>query len=302
MKEIIRINTIGQVHEFYGLKPPQHPLVSVLAIDDHMTSFDYGDLNYAFDFYHISLKMGISGSMVYGRNSYDFQEGTMTFIKPGQVVKVISPEEVKNSIGWTLLFHPDLIRTSTLGRDIEQFNFFNYEVNEALHLSEDEKRSLTQLVAKIEEEYHQKTDKFTEELIVANIEMILKYCQRFYSRQFYTRSLLNKDLISKFEKVISDYYQSDLPIEHGVLSVKYCAGKMNMSSNYLGDLIKNETGKSPKDHIRDHLIGKAKTAILGSNKSISEIAYDFGFEHPQGFTKLFKSKTGMSPKAYRKQQ
>ncbi len=299
MKEINRIKTISQVHDFYDFEKPKHPLVSVLPIDDRMTNFDYGDQSYIFDFYQISLKQGISGSMVYGRNSYDFQEGTMTFIKPNQVVKVENPEVIEGSSGWTLLFHPDLLRKSELGRTIENFSFFNYEVHEALHLSDDEKQSLTELVQKIEKEYNQNIDKHSQELIISNIELLLKYCKRFYDRQFYTRTNLNKDFISKFEKILSDYYASDKPFELGVLSVNYCAKEMNMSSNYLGDLIKNETGQSAKEHIQDYLIEKAKTKIIGTNESISEIAYGFGFEYAQSFNKLFKAKTGMSPTEYR---
>lgn len=299
MKDIIRIRSISEVHNFYGYEKPKHPLVSILPIDDRMTNADYGEHSYAFDFYQISLKVGISGSMVYGRNSYDFQEGTLTFIKPNQVVKVENRESIQESSGWTLLFHPDLIRKSELGRTIEQYSFFNYEVHEALHLSDDEKQALTDLVQKIKQEYNQNIDKHSQDLIIANIEMLLKYSKRYYDRQFYTRTNLNKDLISKFEKVMPDYYQSEKAFENGVLSVKDCARMLNMSANYLGDLIKNETGKSAKEHIQDYIIERAKTKIIGSNQSISEIAYDLGFEYPQSFNKLFKAKTGMSPSAYR---
>ena len=299
MKEIVRIKSISEVHDFYGFEKPKHPLVSVLSIDDRMTTYDYGDASYTFDFYQISLKIGISGSMTYGRNSYDFKEGTLTFIKPHQVVKVESSEDLEGGSGWTLLFHPDLIRKSELGRTIDQFSFFNYEVHEALHLSDDEKKSLTELAQKIEKEYNQNIDRHSQELIIANIEMLLKYSKRYYDRQFFTRTNLNKDLISKFENVMTGYYQSDSPSQHGVLSVRYCAERLNMSSNYLGDLIKNETGRSAKDHIHDFIIEKAKTNIIGSNETITEIAYNLGFEYPQSFNKLFKAKTGMSPTAYR---
>ena len=299
MKEIIRIRSISEVHDFYGFEKPKHPLVSVLPIDDRMTNYDYGDASYAFDFYQVSLKMGISGSMVYGRNAYDFQEGTLTFIKPNQVVSVKNAEEIEGSAGWTLLFHPDLIRKSELGRTIESYSFFSYDVHEALHLSEDEKIALTDLVQKIEQEYKQNIDKHSQELIIANIEMLLKYSKRYYDRQFYTRTNLNKDLISKFEQVMTKYYRSDSPNRHGVLSVRYCADRLHMSSNYLGDLIKNETGRSAKDHIHDYIIEMAKTTIVGSNETITEIAYKLGFEYPQSFNKLFKAKTGMSPTEYR---
>ena len=299
MKEIKRLRSISEVHEFYGFEKPKHPLVSVLLIDERMTNFDYGDDRYTFDFYQISLKEGIRGALSYGRNTYDFQEGTMTFIKPNQVVKVETSEDYTRSNGWTLLFHPDLIRRSELGKTIEYFSFFDYETNEALHLSIDEKNALTQFVQKIEQEYNQNIDKHSQDIIIANIDMILKYCKRYYDRQFYTRTNLNKDLISKFEEVMRDYYRSDKPFEQGVLSVKYCAQSLNMSSNYLGDLIKTETGRNAKDHIQEYMIDLAKTKIIGSTQSISEIAFSLGFEYPQGFNKLFKAKTGVSPSQYR---
>ena len=299
MKEVTRIKSITAVHDFYGFEKPKHPLVSVLPIDERMTNFDYGDHRYTLDFYQISLKEGIRGTLGYGRNTYDFQEGTMTFIRPNQVIQVEKNEGYKDSKGWTLLFHPDLIRRSELGKTIEYFSFFDYEANEALHLSMDEKNSLTELVQKIEQEYHQNIDKHSQDIIIVNIDMILKYCKRYYDRQFYTRTNLNKDLISKFEKVMREYYRADLPFELGVLSVQYCAKSLNMSSNYLGDLIKTETGRNAKDHIQDYIIDLAKTKVMGSSQSISEIAYSLGFEYPQGFNKLFKSKTGMSPSQYR---
>ncbi len=299
MKEIFRIRTISEVHDFYGFEPPKHPLVSVIPINDQVTNFDYGDRSYSFDFYQISLKQGVSGTLLYGRNSYDFQEGTIVFMKPGQVVKVDNDEIIAGSFGWTLLFHPDLIRQATLGQTIDDFSYFSYNVREALHLSHDEREALTELVQKIEREYSQNIDKHSQELIIANIEMLLKYCKRYYDRQFYTRTNLNKDLISRFEEVMQHYYKTDQAFEHGVLSVRYCAEQLNMSANYLGDLIKNETGRSAKDHIHDYIVERAKTKIIGTNEAVSQIAYDLGFEYPQSFNKLFKAKTGMSPTKYR---
>lgn len=299
MKEIIRIKSITEVHDFYGFEKPKHPLISVLPIDERMTNFNYGDNRYTLDFYQISLKEGIRGTLSYGRSTYDFQEGTMTFIKPNQVLRIENNAAYKGSKGWTLLFHRDLIRRSELGKAIEYFSFFDYEANEALHLSIDEKNALTEFVQKIEKEYNQNIDKHSQDIIIANIDMILKYCKRYYDRQFYTRTNLNKDLISKFEEVMRDYYRSDKPFEKGVLSVKSCAQSLNMSSNYLGDLVKTETGRNAKDHIQDYVIDLAKTKIIGSTQSISEIAYSLGFEYPQGFNKLFKAKTGFSPSQYR---
>ncbi|MEO1514249.1 MAG: helix-turn-helix domain-containing protein [Bacteroidota bacterium] len=264
-----------------------------------MTNFDYGQLNYTFGFYQISLKVGITGALVYGRNSYDFTDGTITFIKPNQLIKVENPANYQEASGWTLIFHPDLIRKSELGRTIENYSFFNYEVNEALHLSKDENNTLTDLADRIAKEYQQNIDRHSQEIIIANIEMILKYCKRYYDRQFYTRTNLHQDVISRFESLVRQYYSSNMPSDNGILSVKYCAEKLAMSPNYFGDLVKNETGKSAREYIQEYVIEKAKTKIIGTNQSISEIAYDLGFEYPQGLNRLFKAKTGMSPKEYR---
>ncbi|MBV6652271.1 MAG: helix-turn-helix transcriptional regulator [Mameliella sp.] len=299
MKEIVRINTISEVHRIFGLEKPRHPLVSVIPINDRITNFDYGDKKYVFDFYQVNLKEGFTGSMRYGRNSYDFEEGTLTFIKPNQTIQVESREEIRGSSGWTLLFHSDLIRKSELGRTIDQYSFFDYAISEALHLSEKEIHALNSLVEKITDEYHQHIDKHSQDLIIANIELLLKYSKRFYDRQFYTRTNLNQDLLVNFNQLLKTYYNSDSPVQKGVLSVRECAKQLNLSVNYFGDLIKSETGRTPKDHIQDYVIDKAKTLLLGSNESISQIAFSLGFEYPQGLNKLFKSKVGLSPSEYR---
>lgn len=299
MKEIIRIQSISEVHDFLGFPKPKHPLVSVLPINDKMTNFDYGDATYIFDFYQISMKSGVSGSLTYGVHSYDFQEGMMLFMKPNQTLRIDNNEQSKGSTGWTLLFHPDLLRKSPLGKMIDEYSFFNYEIHEALYLSEDEKQSVLELIQKIEKEYNQHIDKHSQDLIITNIELLLKYSKRYYDRQFFTRTNVNKDIISSLEHLIQDYYKTNKPEKLGVLSVAYCAKELNMSSNYLGDLIKNETGKSVKEHLQDYLINQAKNQIIGSNETIREIAYNMGFEYPQSFNKLFKAKTGMSPLEYR---
>ncbi|WP_435579953.1 helix-turn-helix domain-containing protein [Gilvibacter sp.] len=299
MKDIVRIDSITQVHDFFDLPKPKHPLVSLIPITDAITNFDYGSYTYAFGFYQVSLKIGISGFLTYGRNSYDFQEGTVVFMKPNQAIKIEDQREYKGASGWTLLIHPDLLRASELGKTIDQYSFFNYESNEALHLSDEEKRSLTELVLKIESEYIHHIDKHSQELIISNIELLLKYCQRYYDRQFFTRTNLNKDFVSRFEEIVQEYFNSEYPSTLGVLTVNYCAEKMSMSPNYLSDLLKNEIGTSAKEYIQNFLVDRAKTQILSSAKSISEIAYDFGFEYPQSFNKIFKSRTGLTPTEYR---
>jgi len=300
MKEIVRIETVSQVHEFYGLEKPEHPLISVLPINDAITNFDYGEVSYSLNVYQISLKLGIEGSLQYGRNSYDFQEGTMVFTRPNQVLRVESNAHTEGSSGWTLIFHPDLIQKSSLGESITHYNFFSYGVHEALHLSDRERVSLTDLVRKIEEEYKQNLDRHSQKLIVSNIELILDYCTRFYDRQFYTRTNLNKDVISRFEQLLKEYFSSDKPLNSGMLTVRKCGEELHMSAHYLSDLLKKETGKSAQEHIYVYLIERAQNLLLATNETISGIAYSLGFEYPQHFSKLFKAKTGMSPGAYRK--
>lgn len=300
MKEIIRLKSISEAHQLLGLPRPNHPLVSVIELNDEIINFDYGDTKFLFDFHQVNLKCGFSGSLIYGRNSYDFEDGTLTFIKAGQVIQMEQlPEVVKESSGWALLFHPDLIRKSELGKTMDSYSFFDYDLHEALHLSEKEINSLNTLVEKIQEEYSQNIDKHSQELIIANIEMLLKYSKRFYDRQFFVRTNLNKDILADFNKVLKGYYNSDAPTEHGVLTVKQCASELNLSVNYLGDLIKTETGRSAKDHINDYVVEKAKTKLLATNESVREIAFGLGFEYPQGFNKLFKSRVGFSPSQYR---
>ena len=261
---------------------------------------DYGDITYIFDFFQISLKLGIKGNLAYGRNSYDFEEGTMVFMKPNQTIKIENREEYEGSSGWTLLIHPDLLRKSELGRKIDDYSFFSYDANEALHLSEEEIETVSEVVEKIEKEYNQNIDKHSQTLIISNIELLLNYCTRFYDRQFYTRTNLNQDFVSKFEKMLKEYFGSERHLVEGIPTVKFCGEELNMSGHYLSDLLKKETGMSAQEHIHKFIIEKAKNLLLGTKNSVSQIAYDLGFEYPQHFSKIFKSKTGLSPAEYRK--
>lgn len=300
MSNIIQIDTISQVHDILGLGKPKHPLVSVIPIDERMTTFDYGNATYVFGFYQVSLKAGICGEITYGRNSYDFQEGSVVLTKPEQAMSFKDVQDEPGTQGWTLIFHPDLIRKSELGKNIQNYNFFSYEVHEALHLSEDEKHSLTELVKKIESEYNQNIDQHTQKLIINTIELLLNYCTRYYDRQFYLRTNLNQDMVTRFENLLLEYFASEASLEFGLPTVKYCGDKLNMSPSYLSDLLKKETGKTAQQHIQDTLIDQAKTLLLNSNEQISQIAYGLGFEYPQHFSKLFKTRTGMSPMEYRR--
>ncbi|MBT3014455.1 MAG: helix-turn-helix transcriptional regulator [Candidatus Thiodiazotropha sp. (ex Clathrolucina costata)] len=301
MSNIIHIETISDIHAALGLDKPKHPLVTVIPIDDRIKNYDYGNATYVLGFYQVSLKAGICGEITYGRNTYDFQEGTMVFTKPGQALSFkASEEDLASEEGWTLLFHPDLIRKSSLGNNIDHYSFFSYEIHEALHLSEDERVSITGLVRKIETEYQQSIDRHTQKLIVSNIELLLDYCTRFYDRQFYVRTNLNQDFVTRFENLLGDYFNSEQPLDLGVPSVKYCGERLNMSPSYLSDLLKKETGRTAQQHIQDTVIDKAKNLLLSTNEQVSQIAYGLGFDYPQHFSKLFKSRTGMSPAEYRR--
>ncbi|MCT4645309.1 MAG: AraC family transcriptional regulator [Carboxylicivirga sp.] len=299
MKDIFRINSITEMHEQLGLEKPKHPLVSIYKHEDIVPNSELTGIPLAADLYQVMFKMCQPGAITYGRNSYDYQEGTLIFMAPGQVVTYEKIEDVDLQGGWSLNFHPDLIRRSHLGQHIDDYNFFSYEVNEALHLSDIEKQTIGELKEKIIHEYSMNIDKHSQKLIVSNIELMLDYCTRFYDRQFYTRENLNKDLVSKFEKVLKDYYASDKPIETGLPSVKYCGSELNLSPNYLSDLLKKETGRNAQEHIHYFIVEKAKTFLLNSSESVSQIAYTLGFEYPQHFSKVFKKKTGISPAEYR---
>jgi len=300
MKDIVHISSISQIHEALGLPAPRHPLVSLIQIDNAVTDYDYGDHTYLYDFYQVALKSGIKGNILYGRNHYDFEQGSMIFTKPGQAQQYSNTRELEGESGWTLLFHPDLIRRSGLAKNIEEYSYFSYDTHEALHVSEREKKILTDLVNQIEEEYNQNIDKHTQKLIVSNIELILDYCTRFYDRQFYVRSNHNLDLVSKLDALLKDYFGTEKTLELGLPSVRYVSEAMHMSSSYLSDMLKNATGRNAQQYIQDYLIERAKNDLLGTDEQISQIAYGLGFEYPQHFSKLFKSKTGMSPLEYRK--
>ena len=300
MKEIYCVKTINEVHQMLGLESPKHPLITIIRKWPEI-DFDFENIKLTSDLYLISMKGKIEGTTFqYGKNSYDFADGTLVFLAPKQVASFADPIEELDDSGWTIMFHPDLIRRSELGKEIENYSFFNYDTNEALHLSDVEKQSLLELVKKIDLELNQNIDKHSHDIIIQNLESILKYSYRYYDRQFYTRTNQNKDLVSIFEQYLQSYFSSSDLSKKGVPSVKQCGEAMHMSGSYLSDLLKIETGRSAKDHISSHLIEKAKTTLLNSNSSISEIAFNLGFDYPQHFSQLFKKKVGMNPTKYRK--
>ena len=294
MDEILKMDSITQYNALRGVKT-LHPLVSVI---DMSGAKPMPGKKIYFEFYCVFLKEVICGDLKYGCNYYDYQEGTLVFVAPGQVVGVNSPKIIQPK-GWALLFHPDLIRGTSLGHNIKDYTFFSYEVFEALHLSEKERQILIDCLQKIGYELHQSIDKHSKKLISNNIELLLNYCMRFYDRQFITRSNTNKDILIKFENLLDDYFQSEMPPTIGLPTVKYCADKIHLSANYLGDLIKKETGKSPQEHIQLKMMEIAKERIFDKSKTVGEIAYKLGFKHPQHFSRMFKNETGFSPNEYR---
>lgn len=302
MKDLIHFDSIAETHQALGLDAPKHPLISIHNDGDIEFPEEMQGVRFSMGMYFIGFKDGISGALGYGRNSYDFQNSTMVFMAPNQVMEFspsIQEESCTENKGWTITFHPDLIRKSHLGTAIQDYNFFAYESNEALHLSEEEASFIAQVVQQIKQEYHRSIDQHSQRLIVSNLELLLNYCMRFYDRQFYTRTNLNKDLAADFGKVLSDYINSDQLAASGVPQVGYFGEQLNMSANYLSDLLKKETGKSAKAHINEALVEKAKTILLNSTEPINQIAYQLGFDYPQSFTRLFKAQTGFSPLEYR---
>jgi len=295
MNNITKLENISEYNTMRGIET-LHPLVSVYDLSGMKL---IPPMRVHFGFYCVFLKESICGDLKYGCNYYDYQEGTLVFIAPGQVVGIGNIPGSPHPEGWTLLFHPDLIRGTSLGRNIKEYTFFSYEANEALHLSEKERQIILDCLNKIDHELHQSIDKHSKKLIANNIELLLNYCMRFYDRQFITRSVVNKDILVRFENLLDNYLKSEITKSLGLPTVKYCADQLHLSANYFGDLIKKETGKSAQEHIQLKLIDIAKERIFDTSKSVSEIAYELGFKHPQHFSRMFKNETGQSPNEYR---
>ncbi|MDQ2177075.1 AraC family transcriptional regulator [Marinifilum sp. D714] len=299
MSDIINIQTISELHDIMGFEKPQHPLISIVDFSKVEPINLGSNVKVVSSLYSVMLKSANCGHLRYGRKTYDFQEGTLFCMAPNQVITKENVDESDEYSGWGLFFHPDLIRKSALAKKIQEFTFFSYEVNEALHLSDQEKKNLSDLLERIKDEYCANLDHFSNDVILSSLELFLNYCNRYYGRQFITRSSYNKDILSKLESLLKDYFNTDKAEQFGIPTVKYCAEQLNFSPNYLSDLIKKESGKSVQEHIHYRLIEKAKTKLLSTTNSISEIANELGFEYPQYFSKIFKSKTGLSPVEYR---
>jgi AraC family transcriptional regulator, transcriptional activator of pobA len=295
MEKISKIETVSQFNRERGQKS-LHPLVSVL---DQSLSSPVQEARYLSELYIIFLKDTKCEELKYGRNHYDYEEGTLLFIAPGQVFGFEGKGKMLQPSGWALVFHPDLIRGTHLGKHIGEYSFFSYDTSEALHVSDAEREVVLECFKKIQFELGHAIDKHSRTLIVSNIELFLNYCIRFYDRQFVTRELVHKDVLIGFEEVLNDYFQSDKPQTLGLPSVGYCAEQLHLSPKYFGDLIKKETGKTAQEYIQQKLIDVAKDKIFDTSKSISEVAYELGFKYPSHFTRLFKLQVGSTPNEYR---
>ncbi|MEZ2443368.1 helix-turn-helix domain-containing protein [Chitinophaga sp. RCC_12] len=296
---IHRIKTISEYHKVMGLPKPEHPLISIV---------DYGSIQlpckasmgFMFDFYTILIDRDFKGNMKYGQQSGDFEEGVLFFMAPGQVFEV-SVEEAENTnrSGWVLLIHSDFLWKTTLAKKIRQYDFFNYAVNEALFLSDKEEKSILAIMEGMAQEYRNNIDKFSDPVIIAQLELLLTYAERFYQRQFITRKKYSHTILDRLESLLNEYFNSDRLSTEGIPTVKYVASSLNVSAGYLSNLLKVLTGKSTQHYLQDRLIENAKAQLSTTNLSVSEIAYGLGFEHPQSFSRLFKLRTNLSPLAFR---
>ena len=295
-QNIKKINSIKELHSFIGLPSPLNPLITLIDHSSSMSNKQTQNEKLLLNFYNISIKRSFKGKLKYGKNHYDFDEGTMSFIAPNQIISIDS-EADRNNDGWSLLFHSDLIRQYPLGKIIKNYGFFSYTVNEALHLSDEEEKTVEAMVQNIQKEINSRLDNFSQDVIVSNLELLLSYCNRFYSRQFITRKMATNDLLTNFENILDKYFTNDS--DFTLPTVEKLATELNVSSSYLSDMLRSLTGQNTQQHIHDKLIEKAKEILTNTNLTVSEIAYQLGFEYSQSFSKLFKSKTNLTPIEYR---
>lgn len=295
MSIILRMDSVGDYNAFVG-QETLHPLVSVIDFSK------VGPLRHArkaYGFYAVFLKDVKCGDLKYGRHYYDYQEGTLVFVSPGQVIGNDDNGESFRMQGYALLFHPDLLRNTPLGRNMKDYTFFSYDASESLHMSERERHIITNCLQEIQSELERGVDRHTKSIVTANIEVLLNHCMRFYDRQFITRENVNKDALVEFERLLDAYFETVNPQQIGLPFVQYFADELHLSANYFGDLIKKETGKTAQEHIQLKIIGKAKDLLCGTNKSVSEIAYELGFKYPHHLSRMFKKNVGRSPNEFR---
>jgi AraC-like DNA-binding protein len=301
MTNIKRIKTITEFHRSRGLSAPEHPLISVVNYNDIQLTSGQINQNWVFDFYLIALKRNIGGNIKYGQQDYDFDEGVMFFMSPGQVFSIIRDAGTSaERSGWMLLIHPDFIWNTPLGKTIKNYEYFGYAIHEALFVSKKEEQILLHIINEISQEYQANLDKYSQNIIISQIETLLNYSERFYNRQFLTRKKAGHKLLEKMEQLLETYLSQEDLIQKGVPTVTYLADHLHVSPKYLSGLLKALTGLSAQQHIHEKLIEKAKARLSTTDDSISEIAYELGFEHPQSFSKFFKQKAQVSPLAFRK--
>lgn len=298
--KIHRVKSIQEFHKLKGLPAPQHPLISLFDYGKVACSKEVNHKNFVFDFYHISIKRSVGARYKYGQNHYDFDNGVMFFIAPNQVFGIEQIAEMASpKSGWILMIHPDFFWNTSLAKNIKRFEYFDYAVNEALFLSDKEEETLNGIVKNIEQEYHANLDKYSQNIIVSQIETLLNYSERFYQRQFITRSKSNHEILEKIEDILNDCLTDEELSKKGLPSVQHIADLLNISPVYMSGLLKSLTGQSTQQLIHEKLIEKAKEKLSTTSLTVSEIAYDLGFEHSQSFSKLFKSKSGLSPSEFR---
>ncbi|WP_326984270.1 helix-turn-helix domain-containing protein [Chryseobacterium sp. MYb264] len=295
MNRIVNFDTVDSYNK-YGGQTTVNPLVSIVDLSEGPLN-NYSQLNVGL--YIIVFKDKYCGEIEYGRSSYDYNEGALLFFSPGQVIRLEETEELNQPKGYALAFHPDFLHRTSLLKNFHEYTFFNYAMKEALYMSENEQTDILDCFARIKSEIERPIDQHSKRVIISAIELLLSYCIRFYDRQFITREKMNYGILEKFEELLRNYYQSDLPSELGLPSVNYCASELFLSPNYFGDLIKKETGKTAHEYIQNSIINLAKSKVADPAKSLSEIAYELGFKNPSHFSKLFKQKTGRTPQEYR---
>ncbi|MBC3787569.1 helix-turn-helix domain-containing protein [Spirosoma utsteinense] len=294
----LRIKTITEYHQLRNLPKPEHPLISVVRFESIKRLSCDKSTSIIQDFYTIALKRNFNGKMKYGQQAYDFDEGLLIFISPGQVFTIEADNELTHT-GWLLLIHPDFLWNTPVAKKIKQYEYFSYAVHEALHLSEREETIITDIIQNLDQEYRANIDTFSQDVLIAQLELLLTYADRFYHRQFITRKITNHKLLNRLEDLLADYFSSDAVAEKGLPTVQYIANALNVSPNYLSSLLKMLTGQSTQQHIHDKVIEKAKEKLSTTDLTVNEIAYALGFEHSQSFSKLFKSKTNVSPLEFR---
>lgn len=292
-----RLKSITQLHQLGDWGKPQHPLISIIDLDGLENKTGLSAV--LFDFYVITLKTGCN-KLLYGQQKYDFDEGVLAFLSPGQILRGEDGDKMPDLKGWMMFIHPDFLWNTSLAKKIKQYDFFGYNINEALFLSDKEEKIINGIKENIKTEFQSNIDKFSQEITISHIETLLNYAQRFYERQFITRKITNHQILGKVEAVLDNYFKEEEQLSKGLPTVQFVADTLNISGKYLGSLLKQLTGQTTQQHIHEKLIEKAKEKLSTTELSVSEIAYELGFEHSQSFSKLFKTKTKQSPLEFRK--